>query len=393
MVPRVLKPSLARSFFLFGARGTGKSTLLRQMFPAKDVLWLDLLDPAVERAFVLHPSLLAEQVEASRPRWVVIDEVQRAPRLLDMVHFIIEKNKGVRFALTGSSARKLKRGGANLLAGRASVFRLHPFCFLEYERGFALDDVLRWGTLPLVALEPDAREKKRILDAYAHTYLREEIMQEQLVRGIEPFRRFLPVAAQASGEILNHSRIADEAGIQVKSAQRFYEILEDTLLGFRLEAFHLSVRKQQRMSPKFFLFDLGVQRALEDRLDEPLQPHSGPYGRLFESHVVLEMFRLNDALETGLRLSYLQSKDRAEVDVIVQKGRSVVALVEIKSADRVEDRHLRHLLRFAGDFPVARLLVASREERPRKAGRIEILPWQQALRSLFVIEGRNGPAR
>jgi len=379
-----LRPSLARSFFLFGARGTGKSTLLRQTFPTKEVLWLDLLDPEVEKRFLLRPSLLAEQVEGSGAKWVVIDEVQRAPRLLDMVHLIIERSRSVRFALTGSSARKLKRGGANLLAGRASVFRLHPFSFVEYERDFVLDEVLRWGALPLVALESDPREKKRILDAYANTYLKEEIMQEQLVRGIEPFRRFLPVAAQNGGEILNYSKIASEAGIQIKSAQRFYEILEDTLLGFRLEAFHLSVRKQQRRAPKFFLFDLGVQRALEDQLGEGVQPQTGPYGRLFESHVVLEMIRLNDALETGLRLSYLRTKDGAEIDVVVQSGRAVVALVEIKSVDRVEERHFRHLVRFSDDFPGARLIVACREERTRKLGRIEILPWQKALRSLFL---------
>jgi predicted AAA+ superfamily ATPase len=246
MFPRTLNLPKDNSFFLFGARGTGKTSLLEDLYPRNEALWIDLLDPKEERRFADNPNLLSERISARRhdSPWVVIDEVQKVPAILDVVHREIESRKAL-FALAGSSARKLRRGSANLLAGRAFVFSLHPITAFEAAKSFSLDDALQWGTLPRIFGLSSNSSKDLFLDAYVHTYLLEEVTAEQLVRNIQPFRRFLEVAAQASGTIINFSAIAREIQVDTKTAQNYFSILEDTLLGSFLPAFNQSVRKQQ----------------------------------------------------------------------------------------------------------------------------------------------------
>ena len=214
-IPKLLK---SNSFFLFGARGTGKSSLLRAEFQDSNALWIDLLDPETESQFIASPNRLSEQISQQRrtPEWVVIDEVQKAPKLLDIVHLEIERRK-IKFALTGSSARKLKRGGANLLAGRAFLNHLYPLTHRELDSEFDLESTLAWGTLPKIYQLNTNEEKSEFLKAYVNVYLKEEVLQEQLVRNTEAFRRFLPIAGQMNGKIINFNSIAKDLNIGKRS--------------------------------------------------------------------------------------------------------------------------------------------------------------------------------
>ena len=325
MIQRLLKCSKTKSFFLFGGRATGKSSYLEkqwsQSFKKEELLWIDLLDPEKEKEFNLRPSSLKEQIEALRkkPKFIIIDEVQKAPKLLDVVHYLIQK-KNLKFALTGSSIRKLKQGAANLLAGRAFLYKLFPLTFLELKDRFELEKVLQFGTLPEIFHLKLRKDKIRYLKTYIHTYLKEEVISEQIIRNIQPFRHFLEVAGQCNGTILNHSKIAREAGIDYKSSGRYFEILEDTLLGFHLPAFSTSIRKQQQKSAKFYLFDLGIARALANLIDAKIRPATYSFGQCFEHLVITEIYRLNEYFETNYKMSYFQSKDGLEIDLILQKG-------------------------------------------------------------------------
>jgi predicted AAA+ superfamily ATPase len=383
MIPRLLDPLRTSSFFLFGARGTGKSTLLGQLFAADRPLWIDLLDPEQENRYALRPGELLDQVRAglASSDWVVIDEIQKVPKLLDVVHSAIEAH-GVRFALTGSSARKLKRDSVNLLAGRAFVYHLFPLTRSELGEAFDLIAAMHYGTLPGLLPFTSDEERKAFLRAYALTYLKEEVWAEHLIRRLDPFRRFLEVAAQCNGEILNYSNIARDIGTDHKTVSSYFEVLEDTLLGFLLEPYHASVRKRQRQAPKFFFFDTGVTRALAGTLNVELVPRTYGFGRAFEHFVLLEMVRLSGYGQRDYRFSYLRTKDGAEIDLIVERPGSKLALVEIKSADRVDERDVRDLSRFLPDFPNAEAFCLSRDPVRKQIGDVLAVPWDVGLREL-----------
>lgn len=387
MYRRYLKIPKNNSFFLFGPRGSGKSTLLQNELPPAKALWFDLLNPDQEAEFQMHPERLIEKWQAAEPRpeWVVIDEVQKAPKLLDVVHQAIERHR-IRFALTGSSARKLKRGGANLLAGRAFVLHLHPLTSFELDSDFSLIDALQWGTLPKAVALEDPEDRKRFLRAYVQTYLKEEIQVEQAVRKIEPFRKFLEAAAQCNGEILNYSRLGREAGVEAKNVERYFQILSDTLLGFFLEACHPSVRKRQLSKPKFYFFDPGACRAAQNALDIPLLARTFAFGRAFEHFVILECIRLNDALERSFSFSYLRTKDGAEVDLVIERPGKSTLLVEIKSSERVDPSELRNLRDFGKAIRGSERIVLCRERAPREVGGTSVLPWQDGLRRIFELQ-------
>lgn len=389
MIRRLINPLKSNSFFIFGARGAGKSTFITHQFlwetDAKAVLTLDLLLPETEDLYARNPERLKAAVLAHREKnpleWVFIDEVQKVPRLLDVVHHLIEK-ENVRFILTGSSARKLKRGGANLLAGRAFVYPLYPFTFLELKDQFDLDCALHWGTLPNIFQLKGDEEKEAFLRAYALTYLKEEIQVEQLVRRLEPFRSFLEVAAQANGTILNINAIARDVGsVDHKTILSYFQILEDTHLGFFLPGFHRSVRKAQSTHPKFYFFDPGVKRALEKTLDVRLKPKTYTYGAAFEHFVILEIFRLNSIFTKDFRLSYFNNRG-TEVDLILSKPREEI-LVEIKSNNNVDPMKVARLAKLSGDFPNAKTYWLSLDPTPQKIGNVHCLPWQEGLRRIF----------
>ena len=374
----------SNSFFLFGARGTGKTTLLRELFADSQPIWIDLLSARDEQKYSTNPDRLIEEISASNrpaPEWIVIDEVQKVPKLLDIAHLLIEEKK-IKFALTGSSARKLKRGAANLLAGRAYVNYLYPLTHRELGEQFNLNAALTWGTLPKVTMIGDFAERSVYLETYAHTFLKEEILAEQLVRSITPFRKFLELAGQTSGQIVNYRKIASEIGGDPKSVKKYYEILEDTLVGVFLPAFSKSLRKQQRTAPKFYLFDVGIRRAIENVSQQQLTESTYEYGRAFEEFIILEAFRLNSYGRKNFKLSFLRTDGDAEIDLIVERPGVKSVLVEIKSSSAVQERHLRHLAAFKMDYPEFDAICLCREERARKCGDITIFPWKEGLKEI-----------
>lgn len=383
MFRRVITPLKTNSFFLFGARGTGKTTFLREFFKEEKALWIDLLDPQQEDLFSQNPGALIQrtQAEASKISWVILDEIQKLPRLLNVVHQLIETTP-LKFALTGSSARKLKKGAANLLAGRAFVNHLYPLVAQEQGDQFHLLDALQWGTLPKVTQLSTPEEKREFLKAYTLTYLKEEIWSEQIVRKLEPFRRFLPIAAQANGEVLNFSNIAQDVGADTKTVQAYFEILSDTLVGFLLPAYHRSLRKQQRQNPKFYFFDIGVKRALDGTLVQAPVPNTYGFGKLFEHFVILEILRMNDYARKGYQPYYLRTKDQAEIDLILDRPGMPTALIEIKSSEKVDERDTRSLEIFLKTFKEAEGFCLSRDPYRKKIGNVLALPWQEGIEKL-----------
>lgn len=383
MIQRLQKLSQKHSFFLFGARGTGKTTLLKQLFPQKNSLWIDLLSFEEEDRFNRNPDLLSQLLSESHYKRVIVDEVQKVPKLLDIVHLEIEKNKKTQFILTGSSSRKLKKGKANLLAGRLWTFALHPLTHLE-GKNFSLPGRLRWGAMPALGLYKRDQDRRRYLESYVQTYLKEEILAEQLVKNIRPFRGFLELSAQCSGQIVNYSKIARNVGVDWTTVKKYFDILTDTYLGFYLKSFNRSFRKQLNQAPKFYLFDLGVQRVLSQETHVNLPKSGYEYGRIFEHFILLELFRLNSCLEAGFRFSYLRDKDGNEVDLIIQKPGGSEILVEIKSGTRALQEHSKTLHKFmkTWDRPCAGQLW-SNDPKNRRVKGISFLHWKTALKRLF----------
>jgi predicted AAA+ superfamily ATPase len=383
MFKRLLDITEQSSFFLFGPRGSGKTHLLKTHFARRPILYLDLLDPDTHQTLSLRPGQLLERLQAlpAATEWVVIDEVQKIPALLDVVHQQIEAGR-FKFALTGSSARKLKHGGANLLAGRAFVRHLFPLAARELGGEFSLPAALRWGTLPRLFSLKGEEDKRDYLRSYTHTYLQQEITQEQVVRRLDPFRRFLSVAAQMSGQIVNFARIAREAGASVPTVQSYFQILEDTLIGFLLEPFHESVRKRQRENPKFYFFDTGVLRALGNTLSVGLAPRTHEFGIAFEHFVINEIQRLQSYRKKDYRLSYLRTKSGVEVDLIIERPGLKRALVEIKSTDRLAPEDTRSLRLLSPDIPDSESYCLSLDPAARVADGVRCLPWQRGLEEL-----------
>ena len=384
MIPRSVHLPEKSSYFLFGARGTGKSWLLKQTYP--QALIFDLLERVVEQNLFLDPGSFTAQVRAhfrSSEAPVVVDEIQKVPWLLDEVHRLLEGEfPDKQFVLTGSSARKLKAGGANLLAGRASIRSLFPFSSYELGNQFELNRALQWGTLPKVWNATSDEQRFDILEAYALTYLKEEVWAEQIIRKLEPFRRFLEVAAQCNGKIINASSIARDVGANPKTVQGYYEILEDTLLGFHLDAFHFSLRKRLKTAPKFYLFDNGVARALSRSLNIPLKSQTSQFGELFEAFVVNEIHKMNIYGKLQFKLSYLQTAAGVEIDLVIERPGKPVALVEIRSAQSVRADHLTSLNKIAELFPDAEVYCLSLEIVEKVFGRVRVMHWQKGIAAI-----------
>lgn len=382
MIQRICNLSKSNSFFLFGPRGTGKSTLLRSWKKGLSCLSVDLLDPETELRYSSNPGNLLDDWKAQKTEWIFIDEIQKIPKLLDIVHLGIEKHK-IKFALTGSSARKIRRGAANLLGGRAFDFHLHPFTSVELKNDFQLLPGLAYGTLPKIFEFDNAQDKKRYLYSYISTYLKEEVLVEQIVRKIEPFRKFLEVAGQMNGKILNHASIARDAGIEERSVQRYYQILDDTLLGFLLEPYHSSVRKRQSKKSKFYFFDCGVARALQNSLELELAPQTPAFGDLFEQFVINEFVRLNDYQEKRCRFSYLKTKDDVQIDLIVERPGQPITLIEIKSKSMVTASDAKPLLAIAKDIKKSRCYILSTMQTESEIEGVRCLPWDKGLKEIL----------
>lgn len=351
-----------------------------------------MLDDDQFLAFAKNPKLLEEKIKTflhvnnQLPEWIVLDEVQRVPRILNEVHKLLESREyhgKLKFALTGSSARKLKRRGANMLGGRALINRLFPLTFVELEKDFNLEKVLNWGSLPGVYTAGGDDVRSGILRSYVTTYISEEIREEQVVRQIDPFLRFLEVAAQSNGEIINNSEIGRDCQVEPKTVARYFQILEDTLLGFFLPSFDLSIRKQQRKAAKFYFFDLGVVKALRGTLTIPISPSTYGYGKTFESLVVNEIYRLNNYYLSDYKLSYIRSKNNAEVDLVVRKPNGKIQLIEVKSSRDVSAEQAQKLEKFLDSLPEATAAIFSLDPEYRRLGRVDVYPWQDGIRKLF----------
>ncbi|MCZ0931893.1 MAG: AAA family ATPase [Oligoflexia bacterium] len=385
MVKRLQELKTAQNLFLFGARGTGKSTLLRKLFSKKNTLWIDLLDYKQESLFLKNPDRLSFLLADKKYSAVIIDEIQKAPKLLDVIHKEIEKNKKVKFVMTGSSARKLKRGQANLLAGRAIAFYLYPFSCFELDNSFQLQRALQFGALPkLLELKPK-KEKALFLESYVNNYLKEEILQEQIIRRVQPFKNFLEISAQLNGQSINYSKFARETGVDQKTIQNYFSILEDTLIGFFLPAYNRSIRKQQQKAPKFYLFDMGVKKALEETLDIPIKPRTYAFGQAFEHFIILECFKLNHYFRKNYKFSYYKTKTGLELDLIIQRPRQKDLIVEIKSTDEIRKDHIKTIKRLSEDWKQDHLAqVWSLDSQNQKINGINCLHWKSALKKYFL---------
>lgn len=383
---RICKPLKLNSFFLFGARGVGKTTFLGSYLPNKKIWMIDLLDNAIEDQYARRPDQLFEQIaaRAAELEWVVIDEIQKVPALLNTVHRILETTefKPPKFALTGSSARKLRRGSANLLAGRAFVYNLFPLTHLELGEHFDLDTVLNWGSLPKIFNLADHESRSEYLRAYGLTYLKEEIWGEHLVEDLDPFRLFIEVAAQSNGSIVNFANIAKDVGINEKTAKRYFEIVEDTLLGFFLNAYSRSIRKKQSLSPKFYLFDTGVTRSLARLLNQTIVPRTQPYGLAFEHFIISECIRLNDYGRHDFKFSYFRTKDGAEIDLIIERPGKALVLIEIKSTTNPSDEDVKHLQLLRAEFGEHEAYCFSNAPTPRLKDGIRYVHWRQGIKEI-----------
>jgi uncharacterized protein len=379
-----------KSLFLFGPRGVGKSQLLSELAARlPNSLCIDLLKSEVYSHFSTAPHLLRQDVErvlsqtsTAEPLVVMVDEVQKLPQLLDEVHFLIEAHKPrLRFILTGSSARKLRMGGANLLAGRALTLRLHPLVHREVK--LDLMRALQHGTLPAVYLGDPTPELS--LRSYVQTYLKEEVLQEALVRKIEGFTRFLELAGQYHGEPINFSRIAKAARVSANTAQQYFQILVDTLVCFRLDAWTESVRKQLLSAPRFFFFDCGVVNALRGESRTELKVGSFRYGKLFETFLILEAIRLNDYYETDYRFYYWLTNTGMEVDLVVQRGVSEPPLaIEIKSDSQPQRADFHGLKSFSSEHPEAQLFCVCQTPLAYQVDDVQVVPWEAFLEDLFI---------
>jgi len=370
---------------LFGARGTGKSTWVEQQFLShSSALRIDLLHADEEERFSRNPALLEAilREQQVKPEWVFIDEVQKIPKLLDQVHRLIEREKQ-KFILSGSSARKLKRDGANLLAGRAFIYHLHPFTAQELGARWNLDRALNHGTLPQAWLSDSPEACRSYLRSYVQTYLREEVMIEQLVRRLDPFRAFLEISAQMNGKVLNFSRIAREVGVSDKTILGYYQILEDTLLGFSLPAFHRSIRKSQAQHSKFYWFDTGVKRQLDRTIESQLVPSTAAYGEAFEHLVILEIIRRAEYAGKDWTYSFFRTKEGNEIDLVISPNRKQEVLVEIKSTTRVDPTEVRLLDRLSESFNPLGIYYLSQDPHPQRIGQVSCLPWEQGLEQIL----------
>lgn len=389
LIKRLQVLTKSYSFFLFGPRGSGKSTLLEQLYPSSSAHWISFLDAEEENKYALNPNHLIEVVKSldAKTKFVVIDEVQKIPKILDIVHLLIEKHKTKKlFILTGSSARKLKAGSANLLAGRAVVYHLFPFSFCELGDRFNQSDALTWGLLPRVALESSASLKRKILTAYANTYLKEEVWGEHLIKNLDPFRRFLEVAAQNNGKILNFAKLSHDVGVDDKTVKTYYQILEDTLLGFSLDPYHASFRKRFLRKPKFYFIDVGISRALANQLSVPPTPATSYYGEVFEQLVISEIFKIVHTHDLEYKLSYFTTTHGVEIDLVVERPGKKTLLIEIKSAAQPHQLDLKNLAALADEIEAAEPICLSNCSEPFRVNSISVYPWREGVKKLFAQE-------
>lgn len=377
MYTRSLAPP-STHFFLFGPRGTGKSTWLDAHFPT--ALRFDFLKNDVLLRYMASPSRFRTEIQGiPRGSWVVLDEVQKVPSLLDEVQSLMhDRQYEILFCMTGSSARKLRSQQANLLAGRAVQRFFFPLTSRELAGDFDLERCLRFGTLPLVCAKPEWAVQT--LDAYVGTYLKEEIQQESLVRNLEPFARFLKMAALFNGQVVNVAGLSRDAGVARPSVERYFSILTDTLIGSWVPGWQPRLKVREKLSPKYYFFDCGVVRALLGRTRDPLE--SEERGGLFETWVFNELRAATHFLDVGGDLSYYRTPAGVEVDFIWSRGNKAIG-VEVKSSTEWKPEYGRGLLDLLAQGKIQSAHGVYRGDRPFKMGPIQIWPYLEFSKRLF----------
>lgn len=381
MIKRWIKLPQKNSFFLFGPRQTGKSTLIEERLQ-KNSWSISLLLTETFSKYSKYPEIFRKEaiqkIEKEKIEAIFVDEIQKLPLLLNEVQFLMDKKK-IQFILTGSSARKLKRGSANLLGGRAVERHLYPFIYYEIKESFDLENILRFGALPSI-YGKDENEKTELLKAYTNIYLREEIQSEGIVRNLGGFSRFLDIAASQFGEQVSFSNIGRECHLPTRTVQSYYEILEDTLIGVRLEPWRKSLRKRLVGHPKFYLFDLGITNAINRHLAEP--PDNLLRGRLFEQFIILETQRVLSYLQSEARIFYWRTNTGAEIDLLIEKNDKIIAAFEIKAKREVGGDDFSGFRSFKNDNPKVPCFLICEASEPYKQGEIEVLPWVDYLKQL-----------
>jgi len=351
-ITRLLAPR-SYSFFLFGPRGTGKSTLMRTLYP--NALWIDFLNPQTERAYLARPEILYDYLEANKAgKQVVIDEVQKVPAVLSIVHDVIEKHQGWQFILTGSNARKIKRVGADLLAGRALNYTMYPFIASELGANFSLEQALNFGLIPLIY---NAEDKNAALHAYISLYLNEEIKMEGLTRNIGDFSRFLEVISFSHGQVVNVSNIARECGVNRKTTENYICILEDLLLIHKLPVFTKKAKRELINNNKLYFFDAGVYNSLRPKgiLDYPEELA----GAGLEGLVLQHLLAWNDYSTNKCKISFWRTRSNVEVDFIIYGDTEFMA-IEVKHTRNINNNDIKGLKSFLQDYPMAQAILLYR---------------------------------
>ncbi|HFA47657.1 MAG TPA: ATP-binding protein [Bacteroidetes bacterium] len=373
-IPRFFKAP-AGSFFLFGPRGTGKSTFLKKKFSA--ALMVDLLKPDVFRAYSAKPERIIELVEGSPgKRTVIVDEIQKVPQLLSAVHNLIERKTGHRFVLTGSSVRKLKKAGTNLLAGRALLKTFHPFLLSELPAGHGFENALRFGTLPIVI---NADDPAALLETYVSLYVREEVQYEGFTRNIGNFSRFLEAISYSHASVINISNVARDCEIGRKTVEGYIQILEDVLLAFRLPVFSKKARRKLIAHPKFYFFDTGVFQALRPK--GPLDRPEEIGGAALEGLVAQHLRAWNAYSNNFFQLFFWRSRNGAEVDFVLYGEQGIYA-IEVKNTARVRPEDLRHLLEFKKDYPMCKMILLYRGTDILVTKEVRCIPCEAFLKEL-----------
>lgn len=365
-----------KSFFLFGPRGTGKSYWLKKNF--KENVYIDLLDSEIFFRLTSAPEKLNSFIPEGYSEAIILDEVQKVPQLLDEVHRLIE-NKGYKFILTGSSARKLKKQDINLLAGRALTLYMHPLSFEELSGEFDLKHSLEYGHMPSVYIDSDPEE---YLKSYVVTYLKEEVFQEGLTRNLGSFSRFLETASFSQGSVLNISEIARECALNRKLVESYFTILEDLLLSVRLPVFTKKAKRRMVRHPKFYFFDVGIYRAI--RPEGPLDSPEEIQGASLETLFLQELRAVNDNYKLGYDIYYWRTANQIEVDFILYGKKGLFAF-EIKRKGKYSGKDLRGLKKFLEDFHVARGFLIYGGTKRYYEKNIEIIPVNEAIATLHDI--------
>ena len=369
---QIFEGSGNESLFLWGARQTGKSTLLKECFP--DALLFDLLLTNNYERFVKNPGLLHDIILATPSvSLVIIDEIQRIPELLNEIHWLIV-NKGIRFIMSGSSPRKILRSGSNLLGGRALRYELYPLTSSEIP-GFDLLRALNNGLLPK---HYDATHAEKLLSAYIGSYLRDEIAAEAQLRNVTTFSRFLEIAALTNGEIVNYTNIAAETGVSAPTVKEYFQILEDTLLGRYLPSFQKKPKRRVIQAPKFYLFDVGIVNSLLNR--GKIEFGTEVFGKAFEHFIYQEIYAHSRYSDLNYPIAYWRTASQLEIDFVLGDHE---AAIEVKSTNFANHRHSRGLNAFAEEYTVKKLLLVSNDPYPRMIDNVLVLPWQIFLQRLW----------